>query len=397
MKKNLQTYVVIALVLLLLLGGGAGLQFASQDLGYSTAFQGPKARFIGARISNQPYTSTDPQGASQSAFDTTMNFDVDAWDSGKPNIIGEMTSIFVPKEQSQYSFLANHLPTTEASADWANSLEYIENPQPGSPYSWNISGKTYKMEQWLLKWFVSFKATWDDSPNVGWSERPYPGGGLNAPSRQRNNYVSTQIWFEIDISDTWYIQGSGGTAHFAIGSILVSAEKKFAVDNDGKNVNFETDLSYAPTTSGDLYMYKGLFGGEQAETSNVQTYQDKELNPKYFRDKIYCHFDLNNFGVTGWNEGYTQKAKGDVVTIAFDVRVFVIGEWTVKDIQKIPSNFGFTAQTDQPASILDFLKDPRIQALIPILIIIAIVVLLAIFAPWVLLAIFSMFTGRKRR
>jgi len=396
MKKNVQMLVVIALVVALLLGGGAGLQFATQDLGYSTAFQGPKARFIGARVNNAPYTSTDPQGAGQSAFDTTMNFDVDAWDSGKPNIVGEMTSVFVPKEQSQFSWLVGHLPTTEASTDWANSLENIQNPQEGSPYSWNVSGKTYKMEQWLLKWFVSFKSTWDDraTPGTQTSERPYP---VIPGERQRNAHSNTQLWFEIDITPTWYIQDSGGTAYFAIGSIQVAAEKKFAVDNDGQNVNFETDMSYAPTERGLLYMYNGLFGGEQTETSNIQTYQGKELNPKYFRDKVYCHFDLNNFGVTGWNELLTKKAKGDVVTVAFDVRVFVIGEWTVKDIQKIPSNFGFTAQTDQPASFIDYLKDPRYQALITMAVAIIIFVLLALFAPWVLLAIFAMFTGKRRR
>jgi hypothetical protein len=394
LKKNTQMLVVIALIAALLLGGGAGLQFASQDLGYSTAFQGPKARFIGAKYNSKPYSSGQTNDASVATFDTTMKFDADAWDNGRPNVLGEMTSIFVP-EQSEANWLLSHLPG-DTAGDWIKGVSYIKNPQPPSPYTWNISGKTYKMEQWLLKWFISFSATWDEA------ERN-PSGipeGIQNPwgfgQRYRSYYSNAEIWFEIDITPTWYIQG-GGTAYFAIGSVRVSDLKKFSRDNNGQVVNFETDLSFSPSSEGaHMYMYYGLFG-QQGSEATAQTYEGKELNPEYFRDKLYCHFDLNNFGITTWNEIGVVKVKGDVVTVGFDVSVFVIGEWTVKDIQKIPTGFGFTAKTDQPASLLDFLKDPRVQALIPVLVALGVIVLLALFAPWVLIAIFAMFTGKRRR
>jgi hypothetical protein len=106
---------------------------------------------------------------------------------------------------------------------------------------------------------------------------------------------------------------------------------------------------------------------------------------------------LDNFGVTSWNEYGTVKVKGDVATFDFDITVFVIGEWDVQDIQEIPEDFGRTTKTEQNPSLIDYLSNPKVQALITLLAAVGIIVLLLLFAPWVLIAIVSMFTGRRRR
>lgn len=90
---------VFLVVLLVLFGSGVsgtGILLSTQELGYSSGFQGPKAKFSGIRYDSKPYKKTGDLGASSASFDTTLRFDSDGWDTGKPNIIGEMTSVFVP-------------------------------------------------------------------------------------------------------------------------------------------------------------------------------------------------------------------------------------------------------------------------------------------------------------
>jgi hypothetical protein len=240
MKKNMQMLVVIGLLAVLLLGGGTGFFFATQDLGYSTAFEGPKPSFKGVKV-----------GSSKTSLSgTSISFDSDDPEGGKPNINGGMTSVFVPEES--LSNTPNWVPR-----EWLGRNSVIKNPQ--ETYTWNISGKTYKMEQWVLKWYVSLSASWDGRVEAGGLL-----GGLNPlefGQSTRNYYSATQIWFELDIEPTWYITG-GGTAYFAIAKIqLANTVAKTAKDNYGNIVQMDSRMSVDPESQGEIrYIYKGLYG-----------------------------------------------------------------------------------------------------------------------------------------
>jgi hypothetical protein len=389
------TVQTIFLVVLLVLFGsgvsGTGVLLSTQNLGYSSGFQGPKAKFSAIRYGSKPYTSTSHAEASMYTFDTTLKFDVDGQKTGKPNIIGEMTSVFVPS-----SSLSNIVWWSEAKAipsDWLQGLQYIKNPQ--ATYSWNVSDKTYKMEQWLLRFYLSFSGEWDGSGEGS----PGLSGLFTWEWGQvvRNNYANLEVWLEFDLKPTWYIEGQG-TAYFAIGKIQVAEFKKTAHDISGKEVSLDTRLSVSPESSSSLlYIYSGLFGTSSPAEKEASSFQGRLLNPDLFTDKVYSHFDLNNFGITAWNEWGTVKTKGDVATIGFDMTVFVIGEWDVKDIQNIPEDYGRWSQVYLPASLLDYLSDPRMQALLSLIAVAGLFIILLVFAPSVLVAIFSAISLSRRR
>jgi len=377
----LQTIVVLILATIILssLGGGAYL-FSTQDLGYSSGFQNPKAQFVGVKYNDKKYTSTSHEGASQASFDTTLRFDADKDVWGKPNVIGEMTTVFVPKES--LSGAISWIPT-----EFLKRTDAIHNPE--QTYSWNISGKTYKMEQWVLKYYISFSGEWDGDESL-WRAIPILG------TRQRNYYSNLEIWIEFDLTPTWYIEG-GGTAYFAIGKIQVSDVKKYAKDNNDHELTAETELSFLPESEGaSLYVYYGLWGVGGAE-SEAYKYQGKALNPALFTNKVYAKLTLNNFGVTNWYDFPVVKTKGDAIVLGFSVTAFIIGEWDVKDIQNIPEDFGRTTKTTMPPSLMDYLSDPRIQALLTLLAMAGFFLIIMLVAPGVLIAIVAIFMGGRKR
>jgi hypothetical protein len=109
------------------------------------------------------------------------------------------------------------------------------------------------------------------------------------------------------------------------------------------------------------------------------------------------HVDLNNFGVSTQPVNYFGRLeKGDTVTFAFEVRVFVIGEYKVKDTQPLPDQYGRFTQTQTTGvnwltGIIGWLSSPANVSLLVIIIIIAAIV---IFAPWLLIVIISVFSGK---
>ena len=279
--------------------------------------------------------------------------------------------------------------------DWLKSAELIQNPQKN--YTWSIGGKSYAMEQWVLRFYLSFSAEWDSAGEGNPGLIGGPMSGLFWGKIVRNYFSNLEAWVEFDLTPTWYIEGQG-TAYFAIGSIRLAELQKTAHDITGKEDTLDTRMSVSPEGQGAaLYIYYGLFGSSSSAETNAASYQGKELNPALFTDKVYAHFDFNNFGVTAWNEMGTIKTKGDVATVGFDMTVFVIGQWDVKDIQEIPQGFGRLEKTLMPPSLLDYLSDPRMQALITLLVMAAIFILLLVFAPGFLVAILALFSGRKRR
>jgi len=386
-NEGMRAFVLI-LILLISLDSGVSL-LTLQSLGYSTGFQNPRAKFAGVKYKDKTFTSMalyhmpidqeETEEASMARFDTSLRFDPDNAKGGKPNIHGEMTPVFIPEES--LAGFATWMPS-----EWLKTASVIKNPQ--REYAWNISGKEYRMEQWVLKFYMSFSAEWDD-----W-ENPQVIHELLGVTK-KNYFSNTEIWLEFDLTPTWYIEG-GGTAYFAIGKIQLSDIEKSAEDNEGKEVEVSKTLSVTPeSVGGIMYVYYGLFGAGHAETE-AKTFDGKKLNPDLFTDKVYAHFDLNNFGVEGTRVLFGQDIEGDVVTVGFDITVFVIGEWDVKDIQKIPEDFGRTAKTDISPTTT-FFNSPEGRLLMLALAGMALLLILAIFAPTVLLALFAIFGDKRRR
>jgi len=318
------------------------------------------------------------------SLESNLMFDSDKSADGKPNIEGEMTTVFVPEESLSGS-------TTWLPISWLQRNDLIQNPQ--KTYSWNITtGNTtrvYKMEQWVMKFYVSFSAHWDGlEAGLDWA---------NVGQNIRNAYTNAEIWIEFDIKPTWYIEG-GGTAYFAIGKIQLAQDAlKEAKDNMGTKQDVDTQESVIPESGGSsLYIYNGLWGLGSAETTE-QSYQGKKLNPALFRDKVYAKITLANFGIRSWNEFTTVKTKGDVATFDFNIYVFVIGEWDVKDIQELPEDYGRNVKLDENPSLLDYMSDPRVQALLSVLALGALFIGILIFAPWVLFALVGLFRSGRRR
>jgi len=369
-----QTLLLIGMVLLTLLSGGSILNLSLNDLGYSSAFQGPKVKFMGVRMGVNKTTTGD----------TVLRFDPDGATSGKPDLIGEMTTIFVPKQS--LSDLRDWIPV-----EWLSGTEFIKNPQ--ETYSWNISGKVCRMEQWVLKWYLSISAEGQSSEIT----TLHPLQPWILGSTQNNIYTQTEVWFEFDLTPTWYIEG-GGTAYFALAKITLSNKKSEVKDNAGNIHTSDTSMSFSPG-SGQLYMYNEKWGATQTSQVDAHTFQGKVLNPAYFRNKLYAHFDLNNFGIRSWIDFPSVRSKGDVVTVGFDVTVFVIGEWDVKDIADVDlDDFGRTTKiTSTGPSLMDVLNDPRFQGIFTLFVLGGICLFLLIFAPWVLFAIVGLFRSGRRR
>ena len=378
LSRNPVNALILLLILCLALDSGVSILTLS-SFGYSSGFQNPKARFAGVRYKNTPYTFEDTHDASMARFDTVLRFDPDQARGGMPNVFGEMTTVFVPEES--LSSLAGWIPS-----EWLIGTDLIQNPQ--NEYSWNISGKTYKMEQWVLKFYMSFSGEWDHYEAEDMSQ-------LWLGEVRKRAFTNTEVWLEFDLSPTWYIEG-GGTAYFAIAKIQLSDIKKSGKDANNQEITASTTMSVSPeSVGGIMYIYNGLFGGVTAE-KEASTYQGKKLNPELFTDKVYAHFDLNNFGVNSVRVLLGWDIYSDVVTVGFDITVFVIGEWTVKDVQQIPEDFGRTAKTDV-TPLSQFINSPQGKLLMILGAVIFILLAFAILAPTFLLSLFAIFGGGKRR
>ncbi|MFA5365474.1 MAG: hypothetical protein WC325_09885, partial [Candidatus Bathyarchaeia archaeon] len=171
-----------------------------------------------------------------------------------------------------------------------------------------------------------------------------------------------------------------------------------AEDTSGNTVNPRSSVSVSPESSGvPMYLTYAPFDGS-TQTHEAMFYQGKALNPSYFTNKTYFSISFNKFGLYGdWNTPGNILSgvwcKGDVATLGFDLTVFVIGQWNVKDIQDNPDDFGRFVKTDSSTlGILSWLTASSTLAwLIPVLIIAAIF----IFAPWVIIPIISLIGRRK--
>lgn len=376
--------------------GNGGFQFSST--GYVSAFQNPKAEFYGVTYNGYQYTPTNTHGASDARIDgTVMHFNPDGATNGKPTIKGEMTAVFVP-EQS-LSNVPSWLPS-----EWFSQLQYIHNPVTGPngidpPWNWTIGEKTYQMKEYDMRYYVTFSSVWSGSEDPA-DKVPYIGPGIRG-GYGYNTFLNVGVWIKFDISPTWYIQG-GGVGYLAIAECnLCALPIKAGHDVNGVVYAARTDEGVSPEsppTPLKLYYNPWGYGGQISK--DPYTYDGKILNPQYFTNALYAHVDLDNFGVwAGAKDAFYTYTVGDVATFAFDIRVFVIGDYRVIDIQKDPDQFGKTTPVVTPgdnwlSGIVGWLSQP---ANIALLMVIGVIVLIVIFAPWLLLVIVALFTGGKKR
>lgn len=384
LDRNVRTVMAVLVFLILVNSSVSAMNVLSS---YSTGYQGARAQYSGILYDTKQYTSAKTHGASRARFDTTLSFDPDEHNQWKPNIIGEMTSVFIPSES------LTNLPAWIPSK-WQRSIAYISNPK--NSWEWEIENKSYVMEEWICRWYFSISAEWDEHTSWLYTEAEW--------ANQR--YSNTEIWFELDLNHVWYFEGAE-RAYFAIAKLQMADVRLTAKDPQGNEVEPRKDIAVKPESQGSILpVYYGLFAKSSTAEKTTHSYQGKRLNPDLFTDKVYTYFTLENFGTESWIElaTYPHRYKGDVVTVAVDVHVFVIGQWDVKDIESIQQiegdeGFGRTAKIGGAGfSIGDWLKLPENRLLLALIAGFFIFMLLAILAPTVLITIFALLgLGRRRR
>ena len=347
MSQYFPTVLGILIVVLVMTGTvmvGAILQ---SSIGYASGYQGAKPSFYGAFYENQGYGGTPFRG-------TTMAFDPDDPKKGSPNIEGEMTTIFIP-EKIVLGELPSWIPYS-----WSVNLPYMKNPDDA--WDWELKDESgnihsYRMEKWITKWYISLEGGWDSQ---GFLEFDAEGG---------KRISNMEIWFELDLSqNNWYFEDSDNV-YFAIGkielaNILKQGYKVEAIDVTPEAIGTSLFLFYEP------------FGADRI-VKDYYSYNGKRLNPDLFVPKIYTMINLNDFGTQGWWDGLTWKVQGDVVTFEFTVHQFVIGEWIVKDVQELPTDYERQSKvTTTGFDVLDWILKPNSLLIIGAILIIVVVILI---------------------
>lgn len=396
--------VIVLLFLSSFLAGAVNAQ------GTSSNFEGPKGTFFGVEyqggyLSRLRWGGTygEPGYYGQSAgsmheFSTTLKFDSDGADSGKPNIFGEMTSIYLPANT-----LGNINPWVPAS--WLNQMQYLDNPRDN--VTWEIGGKYYGMQTWLCRWYIAFSGEWEGGIN----DLPFVGGGYGeAPPQPNyydgdNSYSDLEVWLKVDLSPTFYYMNAEKT-YFALGKVQLSNAIQYEGHTnqyggllDTNRVPQRTGVSILPESSSSLlYMYDTPWGDPGSQKQTAYSYQGQALNPGVFKDAVYLKIDFNKFGIYGGTGNLFGVpvlggwwVVGDTAVVCLDVTVFTIGEWKVQDVQDDPDHYGRFTRTDQSSDFIGWLFSSSTLAwLIPVLIVVA----LLLFAPWVLWALFAFFRRR---
>ena len=367
-KIQRNQYIAMALTLASILIG-AFFVTSLLSSSYVTAYEGAKATFKGLKqpadtigkvsIAQDYYVTSKGAATSPSGtygrmkygeqyapatyqFDSTiMTYDWYSPTHDTPNIVGEMTSIMIPTKETYY-------PPSWIPREWWEAWLSAKNPK--NAYEWqikNTDGTTsqYRMEEWVTKWYVSLTAEYDSMSGYLWA------------NEESNNqrYHNIDIWFEFDISPSWYFNGTDRT-YFAIAKIELSNFKNYGKDGQGNILTATDSLRVVPMSSPSaLTIYTNLFGTTESEEPQAfYSFQGKQLNPLYFRDKVYSFISLKDFGTEQKWDWTTLKAKGDVATFGFTVTQFVVGEWKVQDIGDIPEDYGRTSKYTQNALGFDF-------------------------------------------
>jgi len=381
LSSNMQTVIIILFLLIFLEGGSALLSLSTSS--YATGYQGAHAQYAGVRYKEEQFSGL--------GFDTMLHFDPDDPARDMCNLEGEMSSVFIPSES------LSNMPSW-VDFDWIQETSYISNPK--ETYDWTVDNVSYTMEAWQLRWYFSISANWDEPL----TELIF----YDRPEWLDRRYSNTEVWFELDLTPAWYFEGTG-TAYFAIAKMKVAHVKLGALDNDGNEVAPDTETAVAPSSQGSILpIYYGLFAQQNPADKEVSDYKGKKLNPDLFTSKVYTYIRLVNFGTTRWVETSpvllpVNKYKGDVMTVAVDVTVFVIGEWTVQDIEELEEyeDYGRQAQVGGGGWTWEtFLANPANRALLVLIAGLAVLLICAIAFPSIIatlaLLIQALTGGRKR-
>jgi len=226
----------------------------------------------------------------------------------------------------------------------------------------------------------------------------------------RNSYRDLEVWMEIDLTPIWYFEGAK-TAYFAVAKVMMGPDGAlYGRWDQDKNLDYSqrnSGCAVIPESSYTIMpLYYAPFGEGGRADKEAYVYQGKELNPDLFTDKVYTYFTLKDFGISSWWDDNlpfpTFHWRGDVVTAMVYVDIFVVGEWTVQDIEDLPDWYGRSAQTGTWAGpfgeIWGFLvgtSEGRFLMLILLAVIFFFIILF--FAPWVILLFSQIFGGRRRR
>lgn len=342
-KRYIALLALIGIALLLLYPVSMSLLSSS----YISAYQGAKGSYRGVYYDNKHYTNAKGDGASLHRFNSIMKFDSDEAKKGQCNIVGELTAVQIPLGTKN-----PWIPPAWVPSEWWRGL--VNQKNPTNVYEWEIKeGDTttvYRMEEWTTSWYISVSAEWDSGPD------PWEG----TDETQSKRYHNLDVWFEIDISPTWYFENQT-TAYFAVAKIELSHVKTYGERSDGEVVDATKEMRFAPMSPGSvLTIFTTLFGAKQSEDpGDFYAFQGKKLNPLYFRDKVYTYISLLDFGTHEWGvwPAQTRYGKGDVLTLGFTVTQFVVGEWVVKDVGDIPEEYGRTAKFVKTGGLLTALED----------------------------------------
>jgi hypothetical protein len=397
------TVIVVGIFVFIMISSSTEKGIQLSAMSYSSAFEGPKAQFLGVSYNGQNYNTFNTYGASSHTFDNTMIWDPDGASSGKPKIQGEMSAIILPED----SLSQGAIPSSILSlfpTNWLHNNGLISQDSnlgmlgPGGvnpPWTWNISGNAYVMKEFDMRYYVSLRSTWSGSEDPGPRvSQPFPG--LYDGYAYNLFTTPVSVWIHFDISPTWYIQG-GGSGYFAIAELTLAEDAKMnAKDNNGVAYDARTgEQVNPPSASSVISLYYSAFGASTVPQGVNQVqyqYEGQNLNPAYFTSDLYAHVDLTNFGTWAGADYTKTYTRGDVVTFAFDMKVFVFGEYKVQDIQKNPSQFTYTVPiqnngNDLITNMFHWLSNPANIALLTGVIILILVI---IFAPWVLVAIIAL-------
>ena len=378
--RIIQSVVVIAIMAVVILSvrGDGLLDFSVSDWGYSTAYEGVKAYFYGIKYDSKTYTNIGWWDASLHRFDTYLKWDVDVASAGKPNVMGEETSVFLPENTA--SNVKSWIPI-----DWIDDHQYTQNPI-GTTYEWTVGDKIFSMEKWVMRYYLTVNCEYDGTEK------------MNGFVYGENVYLNAEVWIRLDLEPIQYFSGME-KCYFAIAEVELAqdVELRDKLDDEWSTEPTRDALSVHPESgSSNAMIYYNPWGtGEQAQ-KDPYDFNGFELNPEYFTDEVFFSVDLNNFGLQSWKDfGLWEHVKTDSATFAFDISVFVIGEWKVQDIDEIPELYGRLTQSysdlgELIGGITDFFTSP--MGLIVFLVIG--VVLLLIFAPQVLMA-FAGGIGRR--
>ena len=310
-------HVILAIVLLfaiLLFTGRIPILSLVTD----TNYQGPHPLFYGVEWNGKIWDRDNPGDGN--SFDTMLIWDPDQPYSGMGNLEGEETAMFLPGIQNPYG-LPDWVPR-----QWISSLQYYRNPV--NIYEWNIGTHYYRMAEYVLEWFVTIRYhadSEDEKFSSGWS--PF-ADQCYTPRR----YHNVKVWFQISLVSPAYFKGANNT-FFGIGKIELKNIEIIALDKN--KVAVMPDAEGTP-----LPLYLAPFN-KPYNPPSPPSFEGQELDPNVFTHTVYTYIRLDDFGeqrTLAW-ANQLDKAEGDVVTFQFEVHVFVVGEWIVKNIDEVPKDY----------------------------------------------------------